>query len=168
MPPRSKKYGAGWATEPLMDLEVPSGSLCQVRRPGITGLIKAGLLDSLDTLTSLVKTEHVDRVERGAATTPSQDDLVNLLKDKEKLLSALELMDKVVCYVVVQPTIVMPPAGDVERDPASIYADSIPIDDKVFIFQFVVGGVSDLEQFRKEFGAAVAGLEDVQGVRAAS
>ena len=165
MPARQRKYGSTWGKELLVDLEVPSGSLCQVRRPGITGLIKAGLLDSLDTLTSLVKTEHADRVERGAPTTPTQDDLKALLADKDKLLAALELMDKVICYVVVQPQVLMPIPED-QRDPACIYADSIDLEDKVFIFQYVVGGVSDLETFRQEFGATVASMENVQGVQA--
>jgi hypothetical protein len=173
-----KKYGTkSWGKEFLVDLEVPSGELCQVRRPGIAGLIAAGLLDSMDTLTALVQTEHVDRVEKGSASTLNKEEIGALLKDKDKLLSALALMDNVVAYVVNQPHVELPeveegedgnrvkrPIRDEERHPEIVYTDMIEMVDKVYIFQYVVGGVSDLEQFRKEFGELVDGVETVSGI----
>ena len=177
-PKGKKKYGGkSWGKEFLVDLEVPSGELCQVRRPGVAGLIAAGLLDSMDTLTSLVQSEHVDRVEKGNSSTLSKDEVSALLKDKDKLLGSLMLMDKVVAFVVNQPTVKIPvveegedgnkttrPIRDEERDPEVVYTDMIDMVDKVYIFQYVVGGVSDLEQFRKEFGELVDGMEAISGV----
>lgn len=190
---KANKYAAtAWGGEHLIDLEMPSGQLAQVRRPGVTGLIKAGLLDSLDSLTALVKTEHMDRVKKGASTTPeiTKEDIAELAKDKDRLISALDLMDKVVEYVVVQPHVLRPvqrdetgkpilmwrgklnddtgeqireelPLPDDERVAGQVYTESVDPTDKVYIFQFVVGGVRDLEQFREEFGETVGALESL-------
>jgi hypothetical protein len=192
--PRKKadKYAAtAWGGEHLIDLEMPSGQLAQVRRPGVSGLIKAGLLDSLDTLTALVKTEHMDRVKTGKPTTPdiTSEDISALTKDKDRLLAALDLMDKVVEYVVVQPEVLRPierdefgvpvllwkgklnedssekmeeiPLADKDRVAGQVYTDMVDPTDKVYIFQFVVGGVRDLEQFRQEFGETLGSMESL-------
>ncbi len=190
---KASKYAVtAWGGEHLIDLEMPSGQMAQVRRPGVAGLIKAGLLDSLDSLTALVKTEHMDRVKKGAPTTAeiTKEDIASLSKDKDRLISALELMDKVVEYVVVQPHVLRPiqrdeggkpllmwkgrlnddtgdqimeelPLPDDERVAGQIYTDMIDPTDKVYIFQFVVGGVRDLEQFRSEFGETMGALESL-------
>ena len=197
---KDKYKATAWATEPTIDLEVPSGQLCLVRRPGVTGLIRAGILDSLDSLTGMVQTEHIDRVEReksGKTITP--EDIASLQNNKERLTEALDLMDKVLTHVVIEPRLYLPfeydeeagkyilmarldkqtgaqqvidgvpatdmvPIADDNRVPGRAYTDMIDVVDKVFIFQFVVGGVSDLETFRKEFEGSLAGLETVTGV----
>jgi len=178
MPTRAKsKYAAtAWATEVTIDLEVPSGQLCLVRRPGIAGLVKAGVLDSLDALTGIVQTDHIERVKSGKGEI-SKEDIAALAGDKAKLLEALELADKVVEYVVVQPSVFRAiardetgkpvldedgkesPLSEADRMPGQVYTDMVDLMDKMFIFQFVVGGVRDLETFRKEFGEVVGDLE---------
>jgi hypothetical protein len=186
MPAQSKKsnkyapstWGAG---EVLLDLEVPSGQLCQVRRPGVTGLIKAGILDSLDSLTGLVQSEHIERVAKGEGAKITPEDISNLASNKDKLAQALTLADKVAEYVVVQPSLLRPVVrdekgnprlddsgaetelADADRKPGQIYTDAVDLVDKMYIFQFVVGGVSDLETFRKEFDQSLAGLAAFTG-----
>ncbi len=183
-PRKAKKYGQkSWMREFVVDLEVPSGELCQVRRPGITGLIKTGILESLDSLTSLVQTEHIDRVEKGSATTISKEQVKDLLKDVRKLDDAMTLLDKVICYVVVQPKVIRPirvdeqgkpvldeegreiGLTDDEREAGVVYCDMIDLEDKVYIFQYAVGGVSDLETFRKEFRESLGSLESIPGIQ---
>lgn len=190
--PKSKYAATAWGGENLIDLEMPSGQMAQVRRPGVTGLVKAGLLDSLDTLTGLVKTEHMDRVRTGEATTQvvTADDISALAKDTGKLVQTLDLMDRITEFVVIQPSVLRPvqrdDAGkpitawrgkidaetgeqvmeemdlpDVERVPGQVYTDTVDATDKVYLFQFVVGGVRDLEQFRKEFGEALGSVESL-------
>jgi hypothetical protein len=180
MPTRAKsnKYAAtSWATEVTIDLECPSGQLAQVRRPGVPGLIKAGVLDSLDVLTGIVQTDHIERVKSGKDASISAEDVAKLAQDKAKLLEALDLADKVVEYVVLQPSVLRPvvrdengepvldpvtrkeiPLPDKDRVPGQVYMDSVELMDKMFIFQFVVGGVRDLETFRAEFGETVGSL----------
>lgn len=51
------------------------------------------------------------------------------------------------------------------REDPPLYTDEVDMEDKTFIFNVVVGGTRDLEQFREEHGDALATLqsgEDVQ------
>lgn len=187
--PKNKFKPTAWGGEHLVDLEMPSGQLAQVRRPGVSGLVRAGLLDSLDTLMSLVKTEHIDRVKTGEPTTKeiTTEDIKELSKDSGRLLQALDLMDRVTEYAVVQPVVLRPVQRDEsgkplliwkgkleedgsqvmeelelpdgERDASQVYTDMVDPTDKVYLFQFVVGGVRDLEQFRKEFSETLGTME---------
>lgn len=189
---KDKYVATAWGGQHLVDLEMPSGQLAQVRRPGVTGLVKAGLLDSLDSLTGLVQTEHIDRVRKGASTTKeiTPEEIKALASDSGRLVDVLTLMDRVIEYVVVQPQVLRPVQRDEqgrpvktwrgklnddtgeqvleeldlpdgERVPGMVYTDQIDPVDKVYIFQFVVGGVRDLEQFREEFGETMGSLESL-------
>jgi hypothetical protein len=184
---KANKYAAtSWGSENLMDLTVPSGQTCQVRRPGVTGLIKAGVLDSLDSLSSIVTTDHIDRVEKGKDPHVTAEDMKALSRNKDGLLRAVELADKVTLYCVVQPPLSPiplvrnPVTGEPEldddmrpieiplegREPGHIYVDQVDLTDKMFILQFVVGGVADLEQFREGFGETLGSMDDITEVQA--
>lgn len=177
-----------WATPKFQDLEVPSGQLCQVRMSGIQQLIGAGVLDSADTLTSLVDEKHIKRTQaksrapKNGATKPKvegntlktadgenvQVDTKSLLQDPEKLQRVFGLIDKVTEHMVVQPVVKRPVKKDDhgeevdlpmdERDENVIYTDMIELPDKMFIFQYAVGGDTDLESFRERFQSNVAGV----------
>lgn len=153
------KYGLGKSAQQI-ELVLPSSETCLVIRPGVQGLIKAGILDNLDTLTGLVQTELIDskdpRIKQQA---------VNALASRPgDLLKAMSLVDRVVCHVVKAPEVEMPPESDSERDPETLYADDVDLDDKMFIFQFVVGGTRDIEQFRKQSEELLGGIPTVQNV----
>lgn len=181
------------AGDGLHDITVPSGQLVQVQRVGPTELIKLGLLEQVDVLGALVQTEHVDRVTgRGKPPKKAKDadaeraeQMKTLMSDPAKLLSAVELIDKVICYVVVQPKVHAVPVqraataedvaeyDDLElgeefippRIPkGAVYIDTVELEDKMFIFQYVAGGTSDLESFRTQSDSAVASLELVKDV----
>lgn len=174
--PQDRKYGQkSWANQ-LVDLDLPSGELAQVRRPGMQGLIKAGILNSVDGLTGIVQGEVIPKAEG----KPSID-AKEIMKDPAKLESMMESVDKIVMYVVVKPE-VLPTVvtqemvndetnewtskdlgAEIEykdRLPGAVYVDYIDIDDKMFIMNFAVGGTRDFESFRKESQAAVGGLPD--------
>jgi hypothetical protein len=74
------------------------------------------------------------------------------------------LIDKVVLHMVIQPALKpdRTPEGEIipwsERDQTAVYLDSIDLHDKMFIFQFAVGGDPSLEQFRKQFNIDVANV----------
>lgn len=146
----------GSASDAEFDLVVPSGALCRVKRPGPMGLIKMGLLDSLDSLTSLVQTEHFDRAE-GRAKLSDADAIRDFAANSEKVQAGFELIDKITCGVVIEPEISpIPldaeghPLPREEWDPNLTYVDSVELHDKIYIMQFVVGGTPDLESFRAE------------------
>jgi hypothetical protein len=46
------------------------------------------------------------------------------------------------------------------RQPGVIYADMIELIDKVFVFNFVVGGTRDLESFRNGLDELLGGVAD--------
>lgn len=170
MPAKSKKgYTLGRKSD-IHELTMPSGDTALVRRPGVQGLIKMGLLDSLDSLTSLVQTEHFDRVAETKKAVKAMSE------NAEAIRSGLDLMDRVVIGCVIEPKIypvpVYPPdhekAGqevpDDEREQSAAYVDWVDLDDKSFILQFVVGGSSDLAAFRKERDELMDDVPNVQDV----
>lgn len=175
MPPSKKttadnKYAAtAWSTEQFSDLTCPSGQLCQVRRPGAEGLMRLGLLDQTKGLTALVDQKHLKRVKGQSEinTTALARDLV---KDPAEALKIMGTIDKIVKYVVVQPELQLPfktspdgqdvPLLDNERVQGTIYTDMIEMEDRLFIFHYAVGGSSDLERFRSEFGESLTGLQN--------
>lgn len=174
---KSKSYGVGVAGKPL-DLLLPSGNICLVRRPGVRGLIKAGLLDSLDSLTSLVQADLIDSKDPKKQAQAAQQ----LMADPDRLEEGLAMIDKAVCFSVVEPKLLRPiqvdlrgnPVLDAEgkeipleaddRDPNALYVDDVDEEDKTFIFNFIVGGTRDIEQFRQATQGRMGGLsagEDV-------
>jgi hypothetical protein len=90
------------------------------------------------------------------------------------MVQLFSMIDKVVEYMVVQPTIVRPIVrilvegkdGEFteramlpeERDQTAIYTDSIELQDRMFLFQYAIGGGDDLESFRAKFSAGLGTL----------
>lgn len=181
------KYAlSSWGAQKLQDLEVPSGQLCQVRPAGIQQLLGAGVLDSADTLTSLIDEKHIKRTQtrktgtKGAKPAVKNNQLQNadgstteidtdsLLNDPEKLQKVFSLIDKVAEHMVVQPDVKRPVKLDEngkevalpaqEREDGVVYTDMIELQDKMFLFQYAVGGDTDLESFRNRFSEGVASV----------
>lgn len=147
----SPKYGIGLATKAI-ELPLPSGNTCLAIRPGPQGLIKAGLLDSLDQLTATVQSEHIDSKDPKKALKAGVE---NLKADPKKLIEGLDMVDRAVAYIVQEPKIWMDeyePDGITPkpRQKDRIYADMVDLEDRMFIFQWAVGGSSDLDRFRQE------------------
>lgn len=145
----------------MEDLTVPSGQTCLVRRPGLEGLIKAGVLRNVDNLSAIVNERHVKKSKKGAQSSVNVD---SILQDPQALESIMHTVDKAVCYCVVKPEIVMAPNDITLREQGVVYTDMIDIEDKMFIFNFVVGGTRDLETFRGGLNDAVGGVDDLPGV----
>lgn len=147
----------------MEDLEVPSGQLCLVRRPGMEGLIKAGVLRNIDSLSALVGEKHIKKAKKGAAGDPKVN-VDSILKDPKALENILRTVDKVITHCVVKPEIHMAPNDVTLRKPGVVYSDMVDINDKMFIFNFVMGGTRELESFRGGLGDALGGVEAGEGV----
>src|SRR6478609_789269 len=98
--------------EGLFDLTLPSGATCQARRPGVQGLLAAGMLDSFDQLSSLVATEHIQKktpAGMAQAAKVSRDQAAQaaagLMADPAKLITGMQLVDKLAAYCVTQPEV---------------------------------------------------------------
>lgn len=154
-------YGLGLNNKSF-ELDLPSGNQCLARRPGAQGLIKAGLLDSMDQLTALVQTEHID----GNDPRKLAEGVQALAMDPKKIAEGLDMVDRCVAYVVVEPKVhldtpkrgadgkeIIGPDGKPVMEPRQdglIYADEVDLDDKMFIFNWSVGGTADLKSFREQ------------------
>jgi hypothetical protein len=179
MPSSSKKrkdgksYSMGAAK--AIELELPSfdangdHNVCLVRRPGPQGLVKMGVLDSLDALTSIVSSRIMDiesgKMKAGPGGLPDKETMKALSQNKENLAEALDLIDKIVVGVVVEPKVLAVPAEAKDRDDEALYVDEVELEDRVFIMNFAVGGSADWESFRQRSAENVAGVETSEGVR---
>lgn len=143
--PQDHKFAANKWKNKNTELECPSGQWCLVRRPGIQGLIKNGVLHSIDQLTALVQTETIPKAEGRPQVSAEA-----LMADPKKIESALEMMDKIVMFTVIEPKLHPVPANDEDRDDDLVYIDDVELDDKSFIMNFAVGGSADLQRFREE------------------
>lgn len=143
----------------LTDLTCPSGQLCLAKQPGVEGLMQAGVLRNVDSLTGLVQRKHLD--PKG----PGGMDMNSILQDDEALAEILHVVDRTVCFVVVKPEIQMTPADVTRRKPGVVYADMVEILDKMFIFNFAVGGSAELEPFRRGLEELVGSMEAESGVQ---
>lgn len=176
---QNQKYTLGQkVNDGLFDVELPSGATCQARRPGVQGLIAAGLLDSFDDLTALVQTEHIGpKTPRGqiaaaakVSAKQSQDAAAALMADKDKLASAFQLVDRLVAGIVTQPLVWVDYQFALESDEAfaertakalkdeAIAVRDVDLDDKMFLMTWSIGGSSDLAAFREGRDKLMGGL----------
>jgi hypothetical protein len=149
------------------DLQVPSGQVCLVRRTTLQGMMEAGVLSNVDTLTAIVNSKYISQ---SAKKAQPKVDVGELMKDPDELKNVLSVMDDIVCYVVQQPP-VQPVPKDEKGNPAPtekinglVYVDDVDLMDKMFIFQYVLGGTKDLEQFRNETEVHVGSVDAEQAV----
>lgn len=192
MPPT---YGQGWG-EVYQDLTLPSGAICQIRSIQMEDLADLGIIDQLDFLGQLVDTHQVQRVKgsnkpsdrpkkkptKAELAAADEQNTMELLKDKSKFKTMIELIDKIVCAVVVQPAISSAyretgeernEQGDVkklyekipysDRQSGVIYSDTINLEDKMEIFDVGFSGVKKMSNFRNESGEAVGDVDDQPG-----
>lgn len=155
------------AKSAFVDLTMPSGQVAQVRQPGVEHLISAGILDNADTLMAVVNGK-VDKAQ-GKRPQAKKNDKPSLLDDPKKVVEVFGMIDKIVEHMVIQPPVRRPvvklddgkerPLLPEERDQNAIYTDSISLGDRMFIFQYSVGGGEDLDAFRRQFAEGLGALQ---------
>lgn len=170
-------YSLGKNAKRGQDLTLPSGATCLARMPGPQTLIAAGVLDSLDSLTALVgkKINELSGEEQAKAVR-------DLAARSEDINRALNLIDQVTEYVVIEPKVLRPvvrdargvpvkphgkeiPLPEAERDPEQVYTDMIEMEDKTFLLNYAVGGSADLNAFRQGTADLMGSVEDGEGVQ---
>lgn len=138
-----------------VELSLPSGNTCLARRVELRRLLNAGVIPN--SLMDIVK-EALKGKKLAADTMADDIDL-----DPAKLNDMLAFMDQVVIDCVLNPKVRPIPyratgAGNgekvvvpfEERDEEQLYIDEVDELDKQFVFNFAVGGTSDVERFRGE------------------
>lgn len=169
-PKRQVATAATWGSKKkssTFELDLPSGNTVLCKRVDMPTLLASGAFP--DTLMSIVS-EKIETAT-GQNDTPKEMDpavVKGVLEDPKKLGELFDAIDKIVPLVVAQPTVenhkrpiaegsveleVIP---DEERDDDVVYTDAIDLEDKMFIFQYAVGGTREVEDFRAELTSTVA------------
>lgn len=141
-------------------VEMPSGNLMRVRRIGLQALIKMGTLPN--SLMAIA-----DRAVGKGKQKPqevSNEELVDLLKDRKKVEEIGRFMDQVTILCAYEPKVEPLPPEGVERDDDVLYVDEVDEEDKMFLFQVVTGGTTDVEAFRREHGSTMADIRGRENV----
>lgn len=187
-PAKAKKpqdHKAGFGKKSTHRVELPSGNTVTLERPGIEGLVRAGILESFDALTSIVQGETIPKAEGRQVA-----DLKATVGDIDNVKTMTEILNKITIHVVAEPKLSWPylqetdeddepvvdAAGlpvwvkddkgqpvyltDEQRDEDAFYIDYVDIEDKTFIMNFAVGGSSDLQRFRESTQEALGSVRD--------
>lgn len=160
-----------WGVEEGQLLELPSGKVVRaVRSMDILNLLKSGRIPN--PLGPLIQR----MVDSQGAKTPDMTEL-----GVDGLREMMKLVDSTVMRVVLEPTIVSPPAIEDDEDPEAymsrvsswrpeepgcIGINQIDMDDRMFIFLFAQGMAADLTSFREEQKAAMASAHHGEAVPA--
>lgn len=143
-------------------LELPSGNYMRIRKIGLQALIKTGIMPN--SLMSIAQ-EAVAKGQDGKSAPGVEDSqLIDLVNDKSKVEEITQFMDNVMVHCAQEPEVHPVPASEADRDPDLLYVDEVGEEDKMFIFQVVTGGTTDVEAFRKETGATMASIRGRQNV----
>lgn len=175
------------------EVELPSGNVALIKRPGMESLFSAGVLP--DELTKLAL-EQVQKAEVGPQdhkkatvdTTSGLDakTMEKFMQTENAIGGIFEAFDRITAMCVIQPVCLFHKRRKVtdtgqqvlddkdkpvweeipqaDRDEEVIYTDDVDLDDKTFIFNYVVGGSRDIAAFRDEFGDAVATVQSRKDV----
>lgn len=160
------------------DVDLPSGNVARLTRPGMEAFIASGAIPN--SLLGIV-TETLEKAKAGSEMDEKDESKVieTLTQDPTKLADVFKLVDSVCLQVIKAPKVAMPPtSAEVEanvenstiecdaqgRRVDTVYLDRVDLADKFFIFNYAVGGTSQLEPFRAELGR---NMELVQSGQAA-
>lgn len=180
--PTSAKEWKGKVQVEGSDLELPSGNVARIKQMSPQAFMSSGVIP--DPLTQVIR----KAINSKKGMKPS--DLKEVSDDPKKMASALEMFDRVLSHVAVLPEVEMPPpcteCGEYftvderhsdrkrddfhkytegERDPEVLYADQVDMEDKMFIFNWCMGGTGDLTSFREQLESGVESVsngEDIQ------
>jgi hypothetical protein len=140
------------------------------RNPGMEVFLQAGIIPN--SLLPIIQ----EALKRGQA--PDMKQLVEDNPNNWQIM--LDLTDAVVCFCVVEPTVRPEPVDEQgnkridmrEKNPDTgkpyLYVGMVDPEEKMFIFQWAVGGLSDYQKFRKEYRKAVATVSDGAGASSAT
>ena len=139
--------------------ELPSGLTVKLRNPGgMPALIKAKALPN--SLMSVVQKS----LKSGQGV--DEKEVINIISgDAESsfMTEMMEALDAIAMMCIVEPKFNPIPESEDDRSDEELYIDELPDDDKMFIFQWISGGVSDLATFRERHSQSMASLASSAG-----
>lgn len=166
------------------DLELPSGNVAKVKNVQITELLEKGVLpDSLEQL--IAKKISAADGTKTEIKAPDAAETEKALANPKELAKLMLAVDRITAMAVVEPQVLLGKVNvndgltdakgepltekwedipDEDRDEDALYADEVDLEDKMFIFQYTVGGTKDVESFREQFGAGLGDMGNGEGL----
>ena len=141
-------------------LPLPSGLAVKAKRVELKTFIKQGNVPN--PLMGIVN----EALEKGQAADVEKivgggDGEVDL----DMIREMYEMVDSVVVASIVEPKVHPDPEEDEEADDDLLYVADIDDEDKMFIWQWALGGTSDVETFRLEARADMDAVAQIQSNR---
>lgn len=124
-------------------LELPSGNVMTVKRVGIETLLANGKVPN--GLLAIMQ-----NAMNGKKTALNMDNV-----SAEQVGEMFTLFDNVCLDVCIDPKVHPVPEDEADRDEDELYIDDVDQVDKSFIFNWTVGGSSDLAKFREQLATNV-------------
>lgn len=159
------------STAKAHELKLPSGKVCLVRRAGIEMFLKQGevpnpLMEKVGQL--ITKAQELGKA--GAPGPGVKDEDLDaftksIMENPSQINDLFDMVDMATVQIVVEPKV--SPVADrlaIEADESlsdhekrekidsQLWVDEVDLEDKMFIFQYAVGGSKDIERFRLETG----------------
>ena len=144
-------------------VQLPSGVWMKCRRVQLRSFIEQG--DVPNPLIGIVeeainKGRNIDMEEITGFDTGE----INV----ETINEMLEMVDRVVISVCVEPQVNPKPEDEDDRDDDLLYVDEMDDEDKMFLFQWSSGGTEDIATFRREAEEGLVSLAQGEGDRPAA
>jgi len=140
----------------LPPTKLPSGNYMLLRKTDFRTFMKSGMLPN--SLMGVVQKALAKGQE------PEEFDMAALVADPEKVNELADMVDNIVIFCAVDPQVHPTPSSDDVRSEDLLYVDEMDEEDKMFIFQLVTGGTSDVEEFRSELVTTLAPLQPREDV----
>lgn len=139
-----------------VELTLPSGNVCLAKPMQITKMLSDGFFpDSLRGIVlQQIGDEKISEAESAAAVQ-------NAFQDMTGINEMFEVFDRVCMAVILEPVVLPAPENEADRNDDIVYIDEVDQEDKMFIFQWAVGGDTDIERFREESANGVGSLENI-------
>lgn len=168
------EYGAGWGGDLYQDVQCPSGSWCKIRR----NMDPIELLneddpaaEQHDVLGAIVR-QKVKDARKLAAATPGDpkvekklvDDVDDMLDSMKKNSGMTSLVNSFIIKLVVKPELHFPPEDPTERKDGMIYVDTVPFQDRMFLFDLAMKGTSKAARFHSVVEGDVESVVDGENV----
>lgn len=174
MPSSEFSPNAVWASATPVGVEeeltTPSGQTCRAKRMSIEMMIAEGLLAEADSLTALVS-KHTRKIKgaKGKADG-SEVNTQSLMRDGAAVSQVIGLVDKLLPRILVSPMVLLhyseqtvgstkvtkmlSPEDRIEivkEHPGKtvVFTDQVGLEDKMWLFDWSVGGLGSMSLFRQ-------------------
>lgn len=152
-------------------MELPSGLVVKAKNPGgMRAFLNSGMIPN--SLMAIIQ----KGLDKGSGKNIAGEIVKDGQIDPQMVTDMMTMMDNIAVKVIVEP-VIHPTLTENDRlvwndnhpddvkdtveqlrSDDKLYADELPDDDKMFLFQWVSGGTKDLETFRQQHAAGVDAL----------